>query len=356
MEITLGLIAFISSLTLIPLTQRIAHRYHFMLDHPSVRRIHQKPIPRIGGIGMAISFLLIVFSSMLFFPKGYFSLPILGISVAGVIGLLIGVRDDMYSMNAYQKFTGQLIVTLVLMASGLRIERMVFPFFWNIPLPFGASFLATLFWVAATMNAVNLIDGMDGLAGGLLLIASLGMLFLAYRTGNTPAVLMAAGIAGVCLGFLRYNFHPATVFMGDCGSMFLGATLAGLSLLLTHNGATTGSVWVPTTLLTVPFLDTALAMIRRKLRGQNLFTADREHLHHQLLDFGLSQRQVALVLYALGVLMSGLAIACFYWTDVGAMSVIAIVGLALLAGGLLMTHRHGKRFVSHLAKNGGWKE
>ncbi|MBI1923421.1 undecaprenyl/decaprenyl-phosphate alpha-N-acetylglucosaminyl 1-phosphate transferase [Candidatus Poribacteria bacterium] len=350
MEIILGFIAFSCALALIPLMQRIAHRYRFMLDHPSARRIHRQKMPRTGGIGMAVPFTLVVFAGMLFSHRSYPSSPVLGVLAAGVIGLLIGVRDDMHGMNAYQKFAGQLIVTLALMASGLRIERMVFPLFWDTSLPFVASFLATLFWVAATMNAVNLIDGMDGLAGGLLLIASLGMLFLAYLTGNAPAMLIAAGIAGVCLGFLPYNFHPASVFMGDCGSMFLGATFAGLSLLLTHNGTTTGSVWVPTTLLTVPFLDTALAMIRRKLRGQNLFTADTEHLHHQLLDFGLSQPQVVLVFYTLGVLTGCLAIVCFHGTDVGAMSIVTVVGSVLLIGGLLMTHQHGKQFASHLAR------
>ena len=349
-----GFIALILTLAFVPRLQRFSIRYRFMLDPPSEHKIHQRPVPRVGGISMAVAFALALISGLLLLKGSNPLTPTLGILAAGLGGLLLGICDDLYGLKAYQKFTGQIGVTIVLLGSGFRIEQMVFPFFWGVVLPGPISLVCTLFWVAATMNAINLIDGVDGLAAGLSLIAALGMLFLATHRGNASAMLIAAGIAGVCLGFLRYNFHPASIFMGDCGSMFLGATFAGLSLLLTDNGATPGSLWIPITFLTVPFLDTTLAIIRRKLRGQRFVVADKEHLHNQLLDFGLSQRQTVVVFYTLGLLMGAFAIACFYLTEVGAMSAIAIVGLVLLACGLVMTHLHHQG--SFFQRKKPWKD
>jgi len=292
--------------------------------------------------------------------KGHsFSTATLGILAAGLLGLLLGVYDDHYGMKARQKFIGQLLITMVLVRFDLRIERLGFPFFPDVPLPGAISFVCTFFWVAATMNAINLIDGLDGLAAGISLIAALGLLFLAGRTGNVAAALVSVGIVGVCLGFLYYNFQPASVFMGDGGSMFLGATFSGLSLLVTHNGATSGSLWIPLwipiTFLAVPFLDTTLAIIRRMYRRQYPFMADQEHLHHQLLDFGLSQRQAVLVLYTLGLLMGGVAIASFLWGGAHVINTIAIIGVVLLAGGLVMTNLHRRKCV-HVESSGEQKE
>ncbi len=356
MVIATALTAFIVMLALIPPLRWVSYRYQFMLDYPSFRRIHKEPVPRIGGIAMTVALVLAVTIGFAFSGEKESLRSLVAILIAGGVAALIGMRDDLRSMKAYQKFMGQVIVTVVLVASGLRIERMVFPFYWDVPLHWPVSFMMTLFWVTATMNAINLIDGMDGSAAGLSLIASLSMGFLAYRTNNTLALLLSVGIAGMCLSFLCYNFPPASVFMGDCGSMFLGATFAGTSLLLTHNGATTGSLWIPIIILTVPFLDTLLAILRRKLRGQSILVADREHLHHQLLGFGLSQRQTILVFYTIAVLVNILGIACFYWTDAEAMSAIAAVGLMLLAVGLIMTHQYRKRVMSNTVHIAGAKQ
>ena len=335
-----GFIALILTLIFVPWLRRFSFRHQFMLDQPSVRKIHLKVIPCVGGIGMAFAFAVALICGLLLLNESSPRLPLLGVLVSSLLGLSLGIWDDLSSLKAHQKFIGQALVTIGLVGFGLRINRMVFPFFWDVPLSGPISLVCTLFWVMATMNAINLIDGVDGLAVGLSLIAALGMLFLAVNSGNVSAALVAVGIVGVCLGFLRYNFHPASVFMGDSGSMFLGAAFAGLSLLLTDNGTTTGSMWIPITFLTVPFLDTTHTIIRRKLHGQGLFAADYGHFHHQLLDFGLSQRQVTSVFYTLGLLMAALAITCFYWTDASAVGTIAIVGLALLVIGFVMTFLH----------------
>jgi UDP-GlcNAc:undecaprenyl-phosphate/decaprenyl-phosphate GlcNAc-1-phosphate transferase len=341
-----GFIGLVLTLFLVPCARDLACRYRVMLDRPSGRRIHTKPVPRVGGISIAVAFLIAVLPFNNSFPPRL----MWGILAAGIIGMCIGIRDDIKGMNASQKFIGQAVIALVLISSGLRIERMVLPFFPNISLPWPFSFLTTLFWVAATMNAVNLIDGMDGCAAGLLLIATVGISIISMRSDNALAGLMAVALVGTCLGFLRYNFHPASIFMGDGGSMFFGAVFAGLSLLLTRNGTTTGSLWIPVTLLAIPFLDTTLTIIRRIQNKRSLFSADRGHLHHQLFDWGLNQRQVAFIFYLLSALMAGLAVTCFQWTDVRAMEVITVAGVLLLGGGLVMRHLHRKRFLSNVAK------
>ena len=336
-------ISFVLTILLIPFAKRFSYQFRFMIDRPSVRRIHTQPIPRTGGIVMILAFVLAILSSMMFILENLAITTILGILIASLVGALIGICDDLYGMHAFQKLSGQFIVSLVLIASDLRVDKIILPFHGDCYLAPSLSFPLTLLWVATVMNAINLIDGLDGSAAGLSFIAAVSMSFISYQTGNTSSLLISVGIAGTCLGFLRYNYHPASVFMGDSGSMFIGATFSGLSLLITQNGTTNGSLWIPVSILVIPFLDTILAVIRRVSNGKNVFLADTEHLHHQLLNFGFSQRQITLIFYLISILMGILTIICFNWTNPLSVTIIVSVDLILLIFGLIITTACKKR-------------
>ncbi len=285
-----------------------------LLDQPKdSRRMHRRAVPRIGGLGVVAAFYaplvgLLVYEPELgryFYSKGWlgFSFLLGGLAIAA-----LGLYDDLRGANAYQKFAVQFGVAALLYPCGYRIEQ--------ISLPGGAlelgilAFPVTVVWIVGIINAINLIDGLDGLAGGVALCAVLTNLVVAAAQPHPIGTLCMATLAGALLGFLFYNFNPASIFLGDTGSLFLGYVLAASSIRTHHKSTTVISVslLVPMVALALPITDTLLAMGRRAIAGRSMFRGDREHIHHRLLRLGLSHRQVVLVLYGASFVFGGAAL------------------------------------------------
>ncbi|MEO7667731.1 MAG: MraY family glycosyltransferase [Polyangia bacterium] len=283
------------------------------VDHAlSSRKIHGRPIPRLGGLAIACAFYapllgLMVFQSSvgaLFLAQQKLAI---GLILGGTAIVLLGVYDDLRGAGARRKFAVQFAVAGLMYAMGFRIDGMANPF--GAPIQIGWFGLPlTLLWIVGIVNAMNLIDGLDGLAGGVALVAVTATLLISVQRDNPLMTLFCAALGGAILGFLFYNFNPASIFMGDTGSMFLGFILATTSIQTSQKASTTVAVLVPLMLLGVPILDTLLAVSRRAMRGRPLFRADREHIHHRLLAIGLSHRQAVLVLYGVCVLFAATAL------------------------------------------------
>lgn len=315
------LLATLLVIVLTPVAMKVAVRAG-VLDHPHARRVHTKPTPRWGGLAMYAAFFLTVvilnfFDHTLLFDPQYgwdgFNPRVLGILFGGALITTLGAVDDKYSVPAKLKLLGQILAACVLVwpIFGVRLVNFgtdlnVVIFDADLNELFGTIF--TIIWVVVVTNTVNLIDGLDGLAAGISGIAALTFVVIAvFLKGTLGEAMLAAAVAGVCLGFLRYNFNPARVFMGDAGSHFLGFTIAALSILQNWKVATGIAFAVPVLILAVPIFDTGFAIVRRMWRGQPIFGADKGHLHHRLLNMGLNQRQVVLTIYILTIVGSVLA-------------------------------------------------
>ncbi len=301
------LIATTVSIVATPFSIQWARRWG-IIARPSTRKVHREPIPSWGGIALTLAFLFGTLGSWLFlktFPEHALGV-LLGLGVITAVGTL----DDRFSLSPKVKLLGQLLAAMIPTTLGLRIS------FLNNPFGEGYIYLAawqgwalTVFWIVALVNALNLIDGLDGLAAGVSFFAALTLAFLAAGQKLYPIAAAFAAVAGACMGFLPYNFHPARVFMGDTGAMALGYLFATLSILGAVKSIAALSILFMTGLvLAYPLLDTAFAIIRRWLGKRPIFSADREHLHHRLLDSGLDQRQAVLMLYALTLVFCLLAI------------------------------------------------
>lgn len=307
--------ALLIALTLTPAVRRLAHRLG-MIDRPDARRIHARPTPRGGGLAVFIAFhltlLLVVWSG-----GGEFS-PLFSASwrfcffyTSGLL-VLIGLLDDAFGLKPWLKLTGQIVVALLLYTHGLSFSA-----FFATHFPAWVNCLATVFWIVGAINAFNLIDGMDGLAAGLAFIAATGMACGLFFRGMSAAAIPFLALAGASLGFLRYNFHPASVFLGDTGSMFLGLALATLPLMTASKQELMASLGIPLVAMGIPIFDTAIAIWRRSVRtvlpgvaqaGSHhlrIMQADRDHLHHRVLAKTMNQRRAAMLLYGISVLLVG---------------------------------------------------
>ena len=275
------LIAFVLSLTLTPLCRDLALRYGWVDQPDHARKIHSRPIPRVGGIPILIACLLSAHAA-----ETRILLP----SLLAIF--LIGLADDLVGLAPWHKLAGQLAAAALACSAGVRMNNLA-----GHPLPAWCAVPLTVFWLVACTNAVNLIDGVDGLAAGIGLCATLTTLTAGLMHGHYALALATAPLAGALCGFLRYNFTPASIFLGDCGSLPLGFLLGAYSVIWCDKSVTLLGMTAPLIALSVPLLDTSLSIARRFLRGQPIFAADRRHIHHRLLDRGLSPRRVALVLY-----------------------------------------------------------
>ena len=295
-------ITFLLCLLLTPLTIKIAHKFN-LVDIPlDKRRIHKKPMPRVGGIAIVVSMFL-AFMIYYLFTKDIESIALnnkfLGYALGAFIIALMGIIDDIVNLRARYKFIFQLIAGIVVYYFGIRITGFKIPFLYTDIINFEwIDFPITLLWVIGVTNAVNLIDGLDGLAAGISAISATALLTIFIATSaSLEAIIITAVLVGATLGFLPYNFNPAKTFMGDVGSNFLGFTLSVVSILGFAKGYTIVAIIVPILALGVPIFDTLFAMIRRLLKGQPMLKPDGAHIHHRLLKRGLNQRQAVLVLY-----------------------------------------------------------
>jgi UDP-N-acetylmuramyl pentapeptide phosphotransferase/UDP-N-acetylglucosamine-1-phosphate transferase len=286
-----------------------------MLDQPDVRRIHKVATPRGGGLAILLAFHLSM-ALVFVFDWGQYTVSLnkawwLAFLQASTVLAIIGFMDDKIGLSAWLKLAGQIAVASLMYVHGFGVENV-----FGLDVPEWVDFSATLVWFVLLTNAFNLIDGLDGLASGLALIAALGLagsLLLRGMPGDTLPLLI---LAGACLGFLRYNFNPASVFLGDTGSLFLGFSLASMSLVSSSKGTLLTALAVPLLAMGVPLYDTLLAVWRRSVRAflpleaaagkvghMRVMQADKDHLHHRFLDLGLSQRRVAIMLYAMNVVL-----------------------------------------------------
>lgn len=298
--ILLMTIAFIFSAVLTPLARSLCLRLK-LLDLPSNRKIHTRATPRLGGLAVAAAFIIALLFAFvidadfkaLFYPK------LAGVLAAVLLVILLGAWDDIRGVKPLTKLFAQGICALILFYSGLRIGLFTNPFNGQeMQLPFFISLFLTLLWVLGMVNAINLIDGLDGLASGIVFISGLCLLFVGLYLKTAVSVVLLSVLCGSTLGFLYYNFPPAKIFLGDTGSMFLGLVLAIAGLIgLQYKVVTTVALLIPICVLAIPIYDTFLAIWRRLLKNGSVFIADKRHLHHRFLQLGLGQRQVVIAFY-----------------------------------------------------------
>ena len=296
------------------------------------RRMHKVPIPRMGGMAIVIGFLLCTFLFVELDRQMW------GVLLGAIIILVVGVLDDCLTLRALPKFLAQIVAALIVYFSGNEIRYVSNPFSAGL-LDLGVfSGFVTVVWIVMMTNAVNFIDGLDGLAVGVSGISTATMLVIAMLMGEVDVAVILAALMGSCLGFIPYNFNPAQIFMGDTGSTFLGFVLAGLSIQGLFKMYAVISFLVPFLILGVPFFDITFAVIRRLAKHQNPMTADRGHIHHRLIDMGLSQKQSVAIVYMLTGILGLAAVLLANSTGVktfilfAAVCVVAVVGFAVIFG------------------------
>ena len=275
------------------------------VDAPEARRLNELPVPRLGGLALFVGILVpaLAFLDMNREARGL----LLGAAIATTVGAI----DDFRGLAWWQKLGGQVTAAAVPAAFGIYVDRFNFPLLADpyIELPTWLGVAATIVWVVALMNMVNFLDGMDGLAAGVCGIAGFTFAVIALSLGKPTAAVFSAIVAGACFGFLRHNFFPARIFMGDSGALLLGYALATIAIQGLLKTASTVVLFFPLVMLAIPILDTTFVLARRLKHGQKLYAADQSHLHFRFLRRGFSQRRAALTMYAWCVTLAGAAFA-----------------------------------------------
>lgn len=310
---TLFIVALIATMLIIPLAKRLAVRLN-AIDYPSSRRINQTPTPRLGGVaiivGVALSLLGAWIGSALFGWRTPFSgHPGLTIDYLWtIIGMLfmfgVGLIDDIFDLKPLMKLAGQTVAAIIVASSGVLLSSIHNPFGSGY-VEFGwVAYPITVFYLVAFANIINLIDGLDGLAAGICCIAAFTIFAFAVLTNRFDAAILSIAIAGACIGFLRFNFNPASIFMGDSGALFLGFALGIASLLAVTRAALFVSLLVPILAAGIPVMDTFFAIVRRLRAHEPIISADKGHIHHRLMDAGFSQRKTVLIMWAWTLILS----------------------------------------------------
>ena len=330
------IIAFVLSLLVSVLLTRLirdaAIRWNLVDVPTGGRRIHKTPVPRLGGLAIIIAFAVPLIG--LFYwdnrlSDALFADRALLISLVGGGGIILmaGIIDDLHGIRSLVKLAAQVAAALVVYYAGVRIEAVSVPFFSPVYL----SLPVTVFWVVLVTNAVNLIDGMDGLAGGVTVLAGGTLMIMSGIEGNILAALLLCCLVGATLGFLVYNINPASIFMGDTGSLSLGFLLSLVSIHSSQKSYTLFSIVAAILVLGLPIFDLMMAVVRRYLSGKPIFAADQHHIHHILLRKGLSQSQSVILLFGAAVILETLAFVFIYADDrLSALAILALVPLAAL--------------------------
>lgn len=344
--LTLFIISLGSSLFLTPVIRRLAQRFGWLDVPRDTRRVHETPIPRVGGVALFASVMLALGS--LPFLNNFVTQALIGqgreaiaVLISSTLVFLFGVFDDLVGARAKWKLLAQVLAGVILFSLGGRVEGVTIPFGGSFALPPILSLLVTLFWVVGISNAFNLIDGLDGLATGASLFAALVMLGVSLILGRPLVTVISIALVGALIGFLRYNFNPASIFLGDSGALFIGFLLAALSITGAQKASTAVAVAIPLMAFALPVIDTGFAIARRFIAGKPIFEGDREHIHHKLLERGWSQRRVAFVLYSVCAFFG--LIALLFMSDGGAGKLtgllLIITGTAvIMVGGRLHYH------------------
>ena len=322
------IVAAIIAFATTPIAKQIAARVGAM-DYPSARRINKTPMPRIGGLAIFFGFLV---SVLCFVDIG--SPEMRGILLGAVIIVALGALDDVYQLPALTKFLVQIGAALIVVCHDVDVNVITNPFkegayihlgFWSYPI--------TVLWIVGVTNAMNLMDGLDGLATGISAISSFALFIIAVFTGMGNSAVLIAAVIGACLGFLPYNSHPASIFMGDTGSNFLGFILAAISVQGLFKSYAVVSLLIPLMILGLPIFDTSFTIMRRIKNRQPVFQPDRGHLHHRLMDNGFSHQHTVYILYVISALAALSAVVLLLFGS--ARALILIVAIVLLALGTL---------------------
>ncbi|WP_287154873.1 MraY family glycosyltransferase [Candidatus Solincola tengchongensis] len=347
----LYLLIFAVSLFLALFLTPVARKWAVKLgavDMPHDRKVHENPTPTLGGLAILLA---VVFSTLAgkvlvrVFPSlarpvgmsdALSSYQLLGIIIASSLIAVLGAVDDMRRLSPWMKLAGQVAASLVLISFGVEISTVALPRGNVIDLTASPllSILLTLLWMVAFTNIINLIDGLDGLAAGVCTISAAAFFVYGTRIGGDPntlqATVISAAVAGACLGFLRHNFHPASIFMGDSGAMFLGFILGAVSIQGILKRTAVATLFTPLIILAVPIVDTGLAILRRARKGKPFHYADKEHIHHRLLYIGHSQRQAVLIIYLWTALLTGIALSLEFVASRTIIFTLLAVGVASL--------------------------
>jgi len=320
------LVALAISYILTPYAKKVAYKIGAIDIPKDNRRVHTKPMPRLGGLAIYMAFLITALLTL------ELTAELVGILIGATMIVGIGIIDDCKQISAKLKLLVQILAALVVIYSGVKIE------FIGYPLNKGLGMLSvpiTIFWIVGITNTVNLIDGLDGLAAGVSFIAALTLAYVAY--GQAPAIgatmaMLLVILAGGILGFLPYNFNPAQIFMGDTGALLIGFLLATISVEGLIKSATTLAVAIPVLALGVPVFDTTFAIIRRLVNKRPIMEADKGHLHHRLLEHGFSQKQTVLVLYFISALLGGSAVLISESSRITAYQVLFTIATIIFLG------------------------
>ena len=332
-----AIVAFIAT----PVVRSLAFKIGAVDVPKDNRRMHNHPIPRMGGLAIFFGFIL---SALIFVPL---STPVRGMLLGGVIIVILGIFDDIYALPALPKFFVQIAAALVAVLMGNQIDILSNPNIfssepywvlgiWSIPI--------SGLWIVGITNAVNLIDGLDGLACGVSTISSMTMLVIALTVAEAQVAILMAALAGACIGFLPYNLNPAKIFMGDTGSPFLGVVLATVSIQGLFKSYAIISFAVPFLVLGLPIFDTCFAILRRLARGQSPMAPDRGHIHHRLIDMGFTQKQAVAVLYLISAI---LGLSAVVLTTNNAMKAMLFLLALCMAGAF-----GGRLYLSHSDSGG----
>jgi len=301
------------------------------------RHVHRSPLPRLGGVAIFLAFsvsMSVWLGLSLVFPRliaGLAPATLLRIYVPACLIFCLGIYDDLRGAGPYLKFAVQAVAAAMLFVGGMRVL--------DLPLIFGAYSMPwfvglplTVLWVVAVTNAFNLIDGLDGLAAGSALFSTMVFFVCTLVNHSSLEALMSITLAGAILGFLRFNFNPATIFLGDSGSLFIGFMLSALALAGAQKAPTFVAVAIPVVSFGLPILETLISVLRRLISGRPILTADREHIHHKLLQMGFSHRQVVIVLYAVSAIFAMLSLFLLWPTGSTVGLVLAVVGTGIWLG------------------------
>ncbi len=288
------------------------------LDKPDARKVHKAPIPLWGGLAVFLGFVVGLTLALYVWPENVLPTPLqfklVGVVLSGFLILLVGMWDDRYGMKAMVKLFLQIVVACLLIYFGVRIDYFNIPGMGMIYLPGMIGNLFTVFWIVGIMNAVNLLDGLDGLVAGVSGISATLFAIVVGWSGQYVVMIGLIALVGACLGFLRYNFNPATIFMGDTGSLFVGLMFAVWSIVGVFKVTTTVALAIPVVLiLGLPILDTSFAIVRRGVARKPIFKPDKGHIHHRVLDLGLSHRDAVLVIYGVNFMLGALGIGLAYF-------------------------------------------
>jgi UDP-GlcNAc:undecaprenyl-phosphate GlcNAc-1-phosphate transferase len=330
-------LSFVIAFATAPLSIRIANKLG-IIDRPKDgRRMHTKPVPRFGGMAIFLGSM-----AAMMIPAGM-NEKIRYAMIGGALMYGLGVIDDIKDLKPAYKFAGQFLIASAMYGLGIRIT-FISNYFGaatadahaNVLLSAGVAYLITVFWIIGITNAVNLMDGLDGLAAGSVAIMACSLAYVAYihgtRLGSMPVCIALMAVAGGCLGFLPYNFSPARTFMGDGGALYLGYMIAILSVISPLKQATVVGALIPMLTLAVPIFDTVFAMLRRTLRHENIMKADKGHLHHHLMAAGFGQRRSVLIMYGIVGIMgvAAVLISRELYMDAFALFLIAFLYLSII--------------------------